>query len=468
MTARGRSTAFLLVLPALVIAAASCTDRAARVSGWNDAVSASSGGGALPLAPVPAELPDEPGLDDYVAYAREHNPAVRAARQRWRAALQHVRQARSLPDPKLSYGNFVESVETRVGPQRWNATLSQTFPWFGKRGLRGHVARNEAAAAGQRYRAKRLETIFHLKHAYGDYYYLSRAIAVTEENVQLVTGLEEVARKQYAGGRAPHSAVIKAQIELEKLRDRLSELRDERDPAMATLNALLGREPNAPVPWPAHVPNPTAPGAEEELVEQLASGNPELRALDLAAAKASRAVSLAKKNRYPDLTLGVTYISTGEAAMPGVADSGKDPVVLMLSVNLPIWGGKNRGAEREARAQLEAALAERANRANALVAELKVALFKWRDATRKAGLYKDSLIPQAEQSLKVTQQAFTTGTAGFLDLIDAQQTLLELQLLYERALVNCAQQEATVDMLVGREAAAEPAGNHSRADDVEE
>ena len=69
--------------------------------------------------PVPSRLPsitDASLLDDYLAYGALNNPELEAAFNRWKAALEAVPQARSLPDPKFNYGYFIREVETRVGP----------------------------------------------------------------------------------------------------------------------------------------------------------------------------------------------------------------------------------------------------------------------------------------------------------------------------------------------------------------
>ena len=132
-------------------------------------------------------------------------------------------------------------------------------------------------------------------------------------------------------------------------------------------------------------------------------------------------------------------------------DNGKDPVVVMASVNLPIWHDKYRANQRRARARYLAALKERLGAENALASEVHLGLYEFRDAHRKINLYRDSLIPKAEQSLKVTQAAFMADKADFLDLIDTQRMLLEFQLLYERALTNSAQRLAQLEMLIGRE-----------------
>jgi outer membrane protein TolC len=147
----------------------------------------------------------------------------------------------------------------------------------------------------------------------------------------------------------------------------------------------------------------------------------------------------------------VEYIDTGSALMPNTPDSGKDPVVAMVSINLPLWYEKYRAAEREAKARVLSASKERKDKENTLIADLKMVLYRFRDGERKIDLYRDTLIPKAEQSLNAIQQSFVAGKAPFLDLIDAERTLLHFQLSYERALAERAQRLAEMEMLIGME-----------------
>ena len=396
-------------------------------------------------------LGEESTLSDYLAYAALNNPGLEAAFNRWKAALERVPQVRSLPDPRFNYGYFIREVETRVGPQRHRFGLSQMFPWFGKLELQGDVALEAANAERERYEAAKLDLFYQVKRAYYEYYYLGRAIAVTEQNMQLLTYLEAVARTKYTAGAPTHGAVIKAQVELGKLEDQLRGLRDFVGPVVAELNAVLNRPFGPSLPIPKAILQEDVSLSDERLSAWLKERNPELKAIDSMAAKEKAAIDLAKKDYFPDITVGVDYIETDSALMPGTRDSGKDPVVGMMSINLPIWRGKYRAAEREAEARYEASLRERSDRENALVARLEMALYGFRDAERKIDLYRNALVPKAEQSLKVTQQSYEAGRADFLDVIDAQRVLLEFELSYERALANRAQRLAEIEMLVGRE-----------------
>jgi len=395
-------------------------------------------------------LDEQSTLDDYLAYAALNNPGLEAAFDRWKAALERVPQVRSLPDPKFTYTYFIREIETRTGPQRQRVSLAQTFPWFGTLELRGDVALEAANAAQQQYETAKLRLFYQVEHAYYEYYYLARAVAVTEEMLQLLTNLEKVAETQYTTGKAPYADLIKAQVEVDKLDDRLRTLRDQRSPIVAKLNAALNRREDALLPWPSDIPEENVSFSDEQVFVWLTDNNPELKALDAAIAKETSAVDLAKKGYYPDFTLGVNYMETGIARMPDVRDSGEDPVAVMLSVNVPVWRDKYAAAVNEAHARYKAAKNDRRQRENTLVAEIDMVLYKFRDAERKIVLYRDSLIPKAERSLNATRQAFAAGKSGFFDVIEAERTLLEFKLTYERAVADRAQRLAEIDMLVGK------------------
>lgn len=403
---------------------------------------------ARPKLPV---LDENSALSNYLAYAALKNPQLEAAFNRWKAALEMVSQARTLPDPRFNYGYFMQEVETRVGPQEQRVGLSQMFPWFGKLKLRGEAALEGANAAQQQYEAAKLKLFDEVKQAYYELYYVGRATEVAEKNVELLKYIEEVARSKYEAGQAQYADVIKAQVELDRLRDRLRTLQDVKHPALARLNAALNRPAATPLPWPAHFPPAQITTNTPALIQQLVEFNPELKRLDFLAEKEKASIALAKKEFYPDVTLGVDYIDTGPARMAGVADSGKDSVVAGFSINIPLWREKYRAGVREAQSRYNAARLERQDRANLLTTDLEMALFKFQDAQRKISLYRDALIPKAEENVKVIRRSFEAGKSDFLSLIDSQRVLLEFQLTYERAVADREQGLSAVEKLVGGE-----------------
>ncbi len=395
------------------------------------------------------ELGDSATLDTLLMLAESGNPGLRAAFDRWTAALEQVPQSKSLPDPKLSYAYFLESVETRVGPQRQKFGVSQTIPLFGKLGLRGEVAVQSANTMGAHFEAARRDLRYRITQLWDDYYYLSRATDITHENVLLLTNLESVALTQYIAGKAPHSAVIRAQVELGRLEDRLRTLQDQRSSLLAALNADLNRPEGAPIAWPDSVDTRPLHLSQTELRDLLLLENPRLAGLSFTEKREEAAVKLAGRSPIPDLTIGADYIATDEARFPDVLDSGKDGVIARATINVPLWFGSYRAEKAQAEARLRATQNELSQLRNRLLADLERIHFELRDAERRVDLYAYTLIPKARQSLEVTTDAFTTAKADFLDLIDTQRTLLEFELAYERALADRATRRARLEQLVG-------------------
>ncbi len=426
---------------------------------------------AVDLSEPGASFPDNPSLSDYLEFAALHNPGLKAAFDRWKGALWKIPQVRSLPDPRFTYAYFIKEVETRVGPQRQKFALAQTFPWLSKLRLRGDVAAREAERYRALFEAEKWKLFERVKKAYFEYAYLHQAIRVTEENIRLLKHLEKTLQVQYAASIAPYSALVRLQTEMGKLEDRLKTLEDLRKPLMAELNAALNRPGNAPLPWPGPVRLASVGLRDEEIRVRMLEENPEIRALAARAAKEEAGIRLAKTEYYPDVTLSVETVDTGDALKSNTPGSGTNPVIVGVSLNLPVWWSKYDAGVREAAAKWRTAQGALEEKKNDLLARVSLVLYKYRDAERKIDLYKNGLLPKAEHSLHVTLQDFETGLGSYLDVIDAQRILLEFELAYERAEADKAQRLAELERLIGRFLAEEPVkkkeGDHRKVSDFQ-
>lgn len=400
-----------------------------------------------------APLPDQPDLSDYLTYAAMHSPRLRAAFERWRAAVERTEQVRTLPDPKFTYAYYFEEVETRVGAQRQSFGLAQTFPWFGKLALRGDAAAEAAQAQWHRFQAAKLTLYRQVKSIYYEYAYLARAVSVTEDNLKLLRQVEDLVRTRYKAAAAGHPDLIRLQVEVGKLADRVATLKELRRPIVSRLNAAIGRsDAEAEPPWPNEIVHEPVAASWTQLAAWMHQANPQLKALDRETAEARDKIDLARKDYYPDVTVGVTYIDTSSAVgAMHPSDSGKDPVIGMITVNIPIWWNKLAAGVREAQSRHAAAVRSRRQKAHDLTAALRMAVYHLEDAQRKIALYRRTLIPKARESLKVTQTSFAAGRSGFTDLIDAQRILLEFGLSLYRALADHAIRRAEIEQIVGRE-----------------
>ncbi len=354
----------------------------------------------------------------------------------------------ALPDPRLTWSEALAPVETRVGPQQRILGLSQQIPWFGTLGLRRGVQSRRAAAADARVEAVALDVVRDVRAAYAELAYLRQATDVTGAHLDLLAQWEAVARTRYEAGTGRYADVIKAQVELGMLEDRLAGLRDRRRPLEARLNAALGREDTAPLHVVDLVPDET-PADADALRARLLAANPDLAVAAHQAAGERLTVDLAGKRRYPDLTLGVNWMQIGPARMDGVADSGKDAVFATVGVSLPLWQGSYGAARKEAEGRTRAAEERRSDLARRLTAQLEQSVYDHRDARRRVQLYRDTLLPKGRQALEAVRTAYEVGSASFLDLVDAERALLEFELTARRAAADLVVSRADIDRLVG-------------------
>jgi len=395
-------------------------------------------------------LSPESPLNDFLRVAALNNPGLKASYENWMALMSLTAKAGGWPDPVISYGYFIQSVETAIGPQQHRLALTQAIPWFGKLSARGSAAEQAALAAEAKVRAARLALFSRVAQAYYEYAFLSDAISYTRENLELMKVQESVVRSRYRTQSAAYADLIKSQVELGTLQDRLSTLEDRRNALAARLNETLGRVPESPLPWPLQVQAPDFEmPAKEQVRSALLAQNPILESFDHQMASVDERIVAAKRDGLPDFTIGVQTILTGRSDLTSFPGQGKDAWIATVALKLPLWRGKYRGETEAAQARRRQIEHARSDRQLKLLAQSEELLFQVRDAERKIELYGNNLLPKARQSLQATATAFQTGDANFLDFLDAQRTLLRFELDHSRALADRGERLVQLAALMG-------------------
>ncbi len=397
------------------------------------------------------DLPDSPALSDFIRVAQERSPSLEAGRRHWRADAEAAGAAGSFPDPMVSYTWYPQEVETRVGPQKDRLSVRQRLPWFGKLGLSRDAAQAGAGATRARYDDRRLQLRRDVTLAWLDLYWLGRATSLTRDNLDLLIDLERIVRERYRNARVAHADLIRVQVELGTVENRLRSHEDRLRPAVARMNTLLHRPGNAHVPVPTEVPDwGNAPEAEGVLAG-LRDRSHRLHEGERRVAQADAARRLANRARWPDWTLGADWIRTDDALNPAMTDSGKDAFMVSVSVNVPIFRGKWDAPARAAEERYAASRADLQFTEDELVFRAEELLFDWRDADRRLDLYRGALLPKARESYLALDTAYRTGQGGFLDLIEAQRMLLSFELERESALTDRGRSAARLAHLASDE-----------------
>jgi outer membrane protein TolC len=371
----------------------------------------------------------------------EDNPQIVSLWARSRSLFERAPQEKSLPDPQLTYRYFAKTPETRVGPQEHWLEFSQGVPWGGKRGLQARRA--ETLASGTTWEAGNVERrlVAGLKRAYFEAAYLQEALTVNSEERELLRRFESIALKRYTTGQGIQQSVVKVQTDISRLEDRDTELRERSDGVLRRIAEVIGR-PESPLTLrPIELPLPDVSYDHDDLEQLAVSGHPRVRAVERRGEADRIWAERRKLEARPDFRFGVGYIAVGEredlaGAINPPEDNGKDILALTVGVNIPLHRKRIRAGIAEARES------ERANEEvleavrDRLRFDIQESLLRLDSLSERGHLFREVIIPQAEESLASAEAAYTTDRLSFLDLLDAERILFQSRLAYHRLVAD--------------------------------
>lgn len=378
------------------------------------------------------DLTGEDVVGPFVVEALENNHGLIAADKRYLAAKESIVSAGALPNPKVQLTSFVESIQTRTGPQEQALMLQQPIPWVGKIDERRAVARSKSDALWHAYAAQQFDLVDQIANRVLEAAFLDKAIGITNENIGILERLESIVEgKVKAGGNL--SDLLRLQLEIQSFEDLVAKQETMRTEAEARLQSLIGRragDASLSVAWDA----PERVEADSQRwLQAIAERSPRIAmlvSLENSEVARERLASLASK---PDFSVGINYIRTGDASNPEMPDSGRDPWAFMIGVSLPIWGKANNAIALQASLEKEAISAQIRDLEVKLFGEGRAWIAKLEDAEKRIQRYSTNLLPLARQSQEIIESGYRAGTNSILDLIDSDRQLLKLETEYWRA-----------------------------------
>lgn len=392
-------------------------------------------------------------LEDVVREALTRNPAISAGLHTVAAQRAKVPQARSFPEPSFGVGWMGNlrpfGVQTGDPSSYRSVSAMQSIPYPGKLGLRARIAGKDADMSQRDVAALRRRIATDVKAAYYDYWFYDKAIQTAERNRELLSKLSQVAESRYRVGRAGQPDVLRSQVEITMLLQKLTTLEQMRATAQARLNSLLARPPDEPLPPAADV-SAQAPLAYslDEIYALARAGDPEYGKMQDTIERSQLATRLAEKDYRPDLAVGYMYEQRPQ--MP-------DMHGFTFTVNLPVF---YRTRQREALKQVEeegrAAESARDNRQNELYFDLKQNYLALQASDHLLKLYSQGVVPQSSLALESAMAAYQVGSVDFLTVLQNFGTLQNYETDYYRELANYHIALARLEALVGADLSARP------------
>ncbi len=366
----------------------------------------------------------ESTLEEYFRVAAKNNPGLQATYKDFEAALQKVPQVSTLPDPTFSFGYFISPVETRVGPQRAKFSLTQMFPWFGTLEAKADVASLMAEAKYQAFLDARNKLFFNVAAAYYPLYELNRMKAIEQENIDILQSYKTIANSKFKNGTSPMTDVLRVDIMLKDAQTSLSIMNKKEKTLLVTFNNLLNRDENEPVVVQDSLSLEWFP--EDFRKDSLLVNNPMLEALDLKKEASKASEIAAQKEGLPKVGVGLDYAIVGKRTDMDVADNGKNILMPMVSVSIPIFRKKYDAAEKEAQLMQENYAFQKEETINSLTSNYESAWFQIQQQKELIELY-DQQILETNQTLNLLFSAYGNSGKDFEEVLRMQQQLLKYE-----------------------------------------
>ena len=389
---------------------------------------------------------DEPVLSvaKLVQDAIERNPKIVAARERHDALKEKIPQAGALEDPMLGFGvvnlpnNFDFNEEDMTMKE---ISISQKFPFPGKRGLSEEVAATEADAGAAEIEDITNQVVKDVKTTFYDLSHVYRAMEVTQRNKNLLEELAKITQTRYSLGQGIQEDTIRIQVEISKMLDDLIMLEQKKRALTAKLNYLLNRSQNSSLGRPGEVDFKRVVFSIENLQQQALVDNPMLQSLKQDIAARGKNIELARREYFPDFSLRFAY---------GQREERLDMYTGMIEMNLPLfYKSKQERKVAEAYADVRSAQAKYDGAQNEIFYMIADMGSMAQRLERKIELYRTGIIPQSRLQIDTALSAYMVNKADFMTLLDSRMRLYRYELDYHEALMEYEKNISALEAAVG-------------------
>ncbi|MBL6447146.1 TolC family protein [Fulvivirga sp. 29W222] len=391
---------------------------------------------------IPA-LAQDP-LEGYLNVAVENNPGLKARYAEFEAELEKIPQVKSLQEPSLSFGYFISPVETRVGPQRAKLSLSQMFPWFGTLRERGNVAALQAEASYIQFIDAREKLFEQVRTQYYQLWETHKLIALEKENLEILKTYEKMAQTRFGTSEGRLSSVFRVQLEQKQVTTSLEILKSRIAPLESVFLRLIGNEPygkGVEVSDSISLPVGMPIVRRDSLMN-----HPNIKFYELQKASAIKSKRVAEKSAYPSIGAGIDYVVVGKRTDMSVTDDGKDVLMPMATISIPLRRKKYKAAVKEAEFKEEQFQFEKENVRNSLTSQWDLAMYEVQSAMSEMKLYKEQL-EIAERTLELTLSDYTNDLEDFEQILEEQQRLIQFERSYYKAYKECLIKYAEIEYL---------------------
>ncbi len=386
-------------------------------------------------------------LRDLEQEALKNNPEIGMVGKRVESAEEKESLAAAMPDPMIGYEiqNVGALGTSTVGKEEMSmqgVVFSQEIPFPGKLSTKGNAARKQAEREQENSRETRSKILSSLRSAYYDYYLAYRSSEILEQNKTVMKNFQRIAETRYATGQGIQQDVVRAQLEVSMLLEKLAMQEQKKESQRAMINTLLGRDPRAPLGRPGDPLVTTFGTGLDELTSMALAHSPSLSAKHRMVEQSEYELSLSRREYLPDLVVSGGWFTRGEL---------KDVYQASVMLRVPLYFWNKSAGVKAASADLGSAMYEYKSAELMTISRIKDLYTMAKTSERLLNLYDAGILPQARLALQSASSNYEVGKVDFLSLLESETVLFKYQLQYEEELVNLNKTIAMISEVTGED-----------------
>jgi outer membrane protein TolC len=383
-------------------------------------------------------------LETLINEALENNPEIQKFELQYERAAEKVNEVNTIPNTEFGVGYFVSEPETRTGAQRLKVSAKQMLPWFGTITSRENYVSSLADAKYEDIVIAKRKLMASVSQSYYSLYANKAKQAVLGENIKLLTTYETLALTSVEVGKASAVDVLRLQMRQNEMQQLKDVLQQQFLAEQTKFNNLLNRGNDVTVNV---VDSLMIPSEDFEITTENLALHPELLKYDKLYQSIEQSELLNQNENNPMIGFGLDYINVAERPNMDFSDNGKDIVMPMVSVSIPIFNTKYKSQSKQNELQQQEITAQKQERLNSLETLLDKAINE-RISARISYVTQTKNLKQAKDAEDILIKSYETGTIDFNDVLDIQELQLKFQMNQIESVMTYYVQSTIINYLI--------------------
>ncbi|WP_426431412.1 TolC family protein [Winogradskyella sp. HB-48] len=382
-------------------------------------------------------------LETLINEALENNPEIQKFELQYKRVSEKVNEVNTIPNTEFGVGYFFSEPETRTGAQRFKVSAKQMLPWFGTINSREDYVTSLADAKYEDIVIAKRKLMASVSQSYYNLYANQAKQQVLTDNIKLLETYETMALTSVEVGKASAVDVLRLQMRQNDLQQLKDVLQQQFLAEQTNFNNLLNRKNDVVV---TVVDSLTIPMEDFEINTENLSVHPELVKFDKLYQSVEKSELLNQKENSPMIGFGLDYINVEERPDMNFSDNGKDIVMPMVSVSIPIFNKKYKSISKQNELEQQEINYQKQERLNSLKTVLDKAIND-RISARISNSTATKNLKQAKDAEQILIKSYETGTINFNDVLDIQELQLKFQINQIEAVKNYYLQSTIINYL---------------------